>query len=296
MRKVFLSIALLLLLSGCEHGWEKEVNADIIVARHESKMYFVNKEFDSITISGSDYRGYSSRRFNATYAVDSTCLESEYLDRSYNVSIDTIKAIRNDTVYNYLYHKYGMFHDGDSAFYASFYLTPDQEIEEKRWYRNRNIITLSIVLILIIIVAYIKKKNRENKRWEEIERLEKLYESTKIPLIMGGERISSSQRQTRQLATGALLYSLPKEHTLSFNIQNISPKMITAIEVKLVYLNAFGDVLSSVLLSSKCALQSYDIEHIEKDIDRPSDVVSFDVIITKVKFLDGTIWTKKRIE
>lgn len=292
MNKLLLSIAVLLLLVGCEHDWEREVKGDIIVDKHESKMYFVNKEFDSITISGRDYRGYSIRRFNATYAADSTCLESEYLDQSYYLSIDTIKAIRNDTVYNYLRHNYGMFHDGDSAFYATSYLTQDQKIEEKRFYRNRIIITLSIILILIIIVEFKREKDRKDKKIKEIEDLKKLYESIKIPLIMGGERISSSQHQTRQLATGALLYSLPKEHTLSFNIRNISPKMITAIEVRLIYLNAFEDVLSSVLLSSKCTLQPYDIEHIEKYIDRPSDVVNFDVIITKVKFSDGTIWIR----
>ena len=297
MNKLLLSIAVLLLLVGCEHDWEKEVKGDIIVIGHKNKMHFVNKEFDSVIISGIS----SNTKFNRTYVIDSTCLKYKHEwrgwgDRGY---MDTIKAIRNDTVYNYLRHKKGTFHDGDSKFYATSYLTQNQKIaeskilKEKSLRRNRIIITVSMVLTLIlIIVTYKKERNRKIKQREKIEKMKKLYESIKIPLIMGGERISSSQHQTRQLATGALLYSLPKEHTLSFNIRNISPKMITAIEVRLIYLNAFEDVLSSVLLSSKCTLQPYDIEHIEKYIDRPSDVVSFDVIITKVKFSDGTIWIR----
>lgn len=307
MNKLLLSIAVLLLLPGCKHAWEKEVKVDITVARYEQKMYFANKEFDSITISGSTPKRFIGIRtgdtvkFNATYVVDSTCLEFEHPGERIDLSIDTIKAIRNDTVYNYLRHKDGMFHVGDSAFYATSYLTQDQKIEdskiskEKSLYRTRIIITVSMLLTLIFIIVVIKReKNKKDKEIREIEDLKKLYESIKIPLIMGGERISSSQRQTRQLATGALLYSLPKEHILSFNIQNISPKMITAIEVRLVYFNAFGDVLSSVLLSSNCTLQPYDIEHIEKYIDRPSNVVSFDVVITRVRFLDGTIWTNEK--
>lgn len=296
MKKVFLSITLLLLLlPGCKYDWEKEVKGDIIVVEHKYKMYFVNKEFDSITLSGT----YDNTKFNRTYVVDSTCLEYKH-GRYYYTFPDTIKAIRNDTIYNYLRHKRGMFHDGDSDYYATSYLTQNQKIteskiqKEKRLYRTRIITTVSMVLTLILtLVAFKREKDRKFKEVKEIESLKNLYESIKIPLIMGGERISSTQHQTRQLATGALLYSLPKEHILSFNIQNISPKMITAIEVRLVYLNAFEDVLSSVLLSSKCALQPYDIEHIEKYIDRPSDVVSFGVIITKVKFLDGTIWTNE---
>lgn len=303
MKKVFLSITVLLLLVGCEHDWEKEVKGDIIVIGHKNKMHFVNKEFDSVIISGIS----SNTKFNRTYVIDSTCLEYEHEWGGWGDSgyMDTIKAIRNDTIYNYLWHKRGRFHDGDSDYNAASYLTQNQKIEdakiskEKSLYRTRIIITVSMLLTLILALVAFKRekdrkdkeKDRKDKEIKEIEDLKKLYESIKIPLIMGGERVNSSQRQTRQLATGALLYSLPKEHTLSFNIRNISPKMITAIEVRLVYFNAFGDVLSSVLLSSNCTLQPYDLEHIEKYVDRPSNVVSFDVVITRVRFLDGTIWT-----
>lgn len=124
---------------------------------------------------------------------------------------------------------------------------------------------------------------------ESVEKAKTIYKETNEPLM--GTR--SYIKYTQQNSTGALKHFISKEPTLIFIPINGSPKVVVAVGVNVVYLDAFGDVINSVSLSSKCNIEPYHEGHIEEKIDVPLHFVDFNVIVTKVKFLDGTIWTNE---
>lgn len=310
MKKIILSVTVLLLLVGCRQAWERDVKTDIIVSYDKDMVSFKNKNFDSITLIGAttDFYNKDTLKFNKTYLVDSSYIAISFKEEtkgrgSYpKIYIDTIKAVYNDTTYYYLPYRNYLLNKEDD-YYSTSYLTQNQKIveakilKEKLLYRDSIIITVSMLSTLLstlifALVAYKREKNRKFRRVEEIERLKNLYERTDEPLLIHGSYINTTQKQTKQLSTGALLYSLPEEHILSFTIQNISPKDVEAVGVLLVYMDAFEDIVDMVSLSSECIVAPYDAKYIEKYIDRPSDIVNFTVIINKVKFSDGTIWQR----
>lgn len=143
-------------------------------------------------------------------------------------------------------------------------------------------------------VYHIYMDNKAEKKIEDaVKSLQNNYKEGQNPLVVGYTSIYSNQQQTRQLATGALLYSLPKEYSLTFNSRNISPKAILAIEFQVIFLNAFDEVIDILELSSKRLIKSAELYIFNENIDKPINYSSCVTRAKRVKFIDGTIWVNE---
>ena len=133
----------------------------------------------------------------------------------------------------------------------------------------------------------------EKKREDAVKSLQNNYKEGQNPLVVGYAFIYSNQQQTRQLATGALLYSLPKEYILTFSIRNISPEAILAVEFQVTFLNAFNEVIDILELSSRRLIESAELYIFNENIDKPINYSSCVTRAKRVKFIDGSIWVNE---
>lgn len=161
------------------------------------------------------------------------------------------------------------------------------------------LITLT-ALFLISIWGYKKWKEDEKKEREElvknlerIEFLKNLYQKTGKPILLSKVGIYTKQTQTRQLLTGALTYSLPKEFTLYITLENISDKEIKAIEIDILLINAFNETISSFTVSKRVSLIPSEVREYEWGLANLPDINNTITNLKRVLFTDGTFWVNK---
>lgn len=165
---------------------------------------------------------------------------------------------------------------------------------------------LIMLIIMFLIVSglliwghkYTKKREKREreelvKKLERIKFLKDLYQKTGKPILLSNVKIYTKQTQTRQLLTGALTYSLPKEYTLYITLENISDKKIKAIEVDILLTNAFNETISSFTVSKRVSLIPGEIEQYEWMLTNLPDINNTIINPKRVLFTDGTFWINK---
>lgn len=206
----------------------------------------------------------------------------------------------SDTTIVYKFNGTQINNDDYNHYFWSDYEKNTYNIEYERYERgqkNENIAVMVIVIFAIVLVLwgywYFKFNVKKIEEEEQVERLKKYksyYKDTKIPLIIGKSVLGCTQNQTRQIATGVLIYSQPKEYYLQIGFVNISDKIISAIEIEIQTSNAFNEITHSFTISKKTHLTFGITVQYRWELDTPFDNENSVSIIKRVMFSDGTTW------
>ena len=142
-------------------------------------------------------------------------------------------------------------------------------------------ITIIIGILYFLLSKKMLLKNLKKKYINE-------YEKTKTPLLIINIYYSISQYQTRNIYTGAILYTLPKNKQLNLSVVNISSKTIKGFEIVLKHINSFNELIEEKkIIIDKYVLNNYK----PVDINENVNITKFNTYyINRVIFSDGEIW------
>jgi hypothetical protein len=219
----------------------------------------------------------------------------EYCDR-YSIQIDTVELNYSDTTIQYIPHETCELKSFDisNGFRTSYY-TNEQKLKIEKENKDMDIMNTSILILLAIIFfilySLIKNVNKKDIAEENrINNLKQLYQSTKNPILLIKTQMLTSQNQTRQIMTGALLYQTPKTYTLEIHCKNISDKIVTAVEFEIKTRNAFNEITSTFSKTSS-EMMLFDKYIICKwELNNSIEIQNAITVVKRVKFSDGTIW------
>lgn len=144
--------------------------------------------------------------------------------------------------------------------------------------------------LIIIVFGNEAQKKELNKKKERTDRLKSLYKQTNDPVLISDIGFRTRQSQTRQIFTGALTYSLPKEHELYLHCQNISNKTIIGVEFEFKTSNVFNEDTSKFTLVSEDTLTFAEDTEITWNLKEPINIKNTTARAKRVMFSDGTIW------
>ena len=162
---------------------------------------------------------------------------------------------------------------------------------------DSNMIKYDILIITVLIIGfvllYLILDNKYNEHKEDLIKKGyiKSFEENGIPILITNASSQTSQHQTRNIITGAILYTLPETNSLKVSAINISGKSIKGFELQLKNVNVFNEVTSNKLI---VVSQFINNDYKSVEIIQPINTVDFNTyLITRVIFMDGSIWYTK---